>query len=164
METHASLASLPTELYATILDQINPAELQESTLALRLAIPRSPVPLHQLFKHIRITSRSQVPRLWQRLDSSRKADSERAVANWVHSFHLDTFDVDADVLYKYGLLPALICRNNSNSVACASALRLIPQIRYLHLNIGTTFAPEHLDDIFRKPKDYLKCLSLRFRP
>lgn len=101
MSNNTSLVHLPTELYEAILDQMDPAELQKSTFALRLAIPRSPVPLHQLFKHMRITSRGQVPKLWQRLELSKKVDGvDRAAANWVQSFELDTFDVDADVLYK----------------------------------------------------------------
>lgn len=101
MSATSSLAYLPTELYEAILDQIDPTELQKVTLALRLALPRSPVPLHQLFKHVRINSRPQVPKFWQRLEVSKKADGDRAAANWVQSFELGTFDVDADVLYKY---------------------------------------------------------------
>ncbi|KAF8324103.1 hypothetical protein DL93DRAFT_97166 [Clavulina sp. PMI_390] len=143
--TLSSLAYLPTELYEAILDQIEPAELQRTTFSLRLALPRSPVPLHQLFKHVVITSRAQTPKFWLSLEASAPANGrDRAAANWVQSFELATFDVDADILYN--------------------ALSLVPRIRYLHLNIGTTFAPEHLDDIFRKPKEDLKCLSLRFRP
>lgn len=101
MPATSSLAYLPTELYEAILDQIDPTELQRVTLALRLALPRSPVPIHQLFKHVQISSRRQVPKLWQRLELSKKVDGDRAAANWVQSFELGTFDVDADVLYKY---------------------------------------------------------------
>lgn len=101
MQTYSSLAYLPTELYESILDQIDPTELQQSTLALRLAIPRSPVPIHQLYKHVKITSRAQIPKLWQKLELSKRADGERAVSNSIQSFELDSFDADADVLHKY---------------------------------------------------------------
>lgn len=104
LSASSSLAYLPTELYEAILDQIDPTELQKVTLALRLALPRSPVPMHQLFRHARINSRHQVPKFWQRLELSKRADGDRAAANWVRSFELGTFDVDADVLYKYAHL------------------------------------------------------------
>lgn len=45
-----------------------------------------------------------------------------------------------------------------------SAIRLLPDLRHIHLNIGTTFAPEHFDDLFKNPQTDLHLLSLRFRP
>lgn len=100
MARHASLAHLPTELYEYILDQVEPEDLQETTLALRRALLHSPVPVHQLFKHVKLTSRGQIPKLWQRLETSQIQDGDRPVTHWVQSFNLDTFDSDADVLYK----------------------------------------------------------------
>lgn len=103
-KTGSLLAYLPTELYEAILEQIDPTELQRSTYALRLALPRSPIPSHQLFKHVRISSRNQIPKLWHSLELSRKADGdERAAAHWIQSLNLETFDVDADILNKYAL-------------------------------------------------------------
>jgi hypothetical protein len=103
MWSYTSLAELPTELYEAILDQVHPSELQKSTRALCLAIPTASVPLHHLYKHVLITARSQIPRLWRTLELSRKEDGERVVALWIKSFYLNTFDTDADILYKYAL-------------------------------------------------------------
>lgn len=101
MRSYTSLAELPAELYDAILDQVHPSELQKSTLALCLAIPRAPVPRRHLYKHILITSRPQILRLWRKLELSKKKDGEQTVARWVKSFCLNTFDADADMLYKY---------------------------------------------------------------
>ena len=167
MRPYTSLAELPAELYEAILDQIHPSELQKSTLALYLAVPMASVPLHHLYRHVLITARSQIPRLWRKLESSRKRVSERAVAHWVKSFCLDTFDADADILCKYAFVLWRSCvRWLLTTYVChlPSTIQLIPRIKFLHLNIGTTFGPEHLDDIFKGPQAHLSYLSLRFRP
>ncbi|KAF8336840.1 uncharacterized protein EI90DRAFT_3043804 [Cantharellus anzutake] len=43
-------------------------------------------------------------------------------------------------------------------------MELFSQLKYLHLNIGTTFSPEHLNDLFKRAQTALKHMSLRFRP
>lgn len=45
-----------------------------------------------------------------------------------------------------------------------SALRCLPDIETLSLNMGTNFAPEHLEEMFEDARPTLKRLELRFRP
>ncbi|KAG9052667.1 hypothetical protein FS842_009437, partial [Serendipita sp. 407] len=65
-------------------------------------------------------------------------------ASWVHTFHSDPWIVDAQIL--------------------ADLLGILSNIEELSLNIGTTFAPEHFDDIFSIARPSLKSLSIIFRP
>ena len=165
MRRYTSLAELPAELYEAILDQLDPSELQRSTLALCLAIPRAPVSRDYLYRHIIISSRSQTQKLWRRLELSKNEDGEWAVTRRIKSFCLNTFDTDADVLYKYTLFHfPQKSKSIADNMLKLSAIQLIPRIQFLHLNIGTTFGPEHLDDLFKRPQRHLSYLSLRFRP
>ncbi|KAF9511017.1 hypothetical protein BS47DRAFT_1280055, partial [Hydnum rufescens UP504] len=138
------IASLPPELYIVILTHIPPAELQTTAWALSTALPCSPIPLHHLYQHIHIDTKRQLPRLWRKLNLSTPESEDHHESNWIQSFELRAWDPDADVL--------------------VNTVQLIPQLQYLHLNIGTTFAPEHLEDLFKKPQQSLRLLSLRFRP
>ena len=133
-----SLSQLPTELYAAIIRQFDQEDHKPSLLALSRAIPFSPVPVHTLFEDIRLKSSWQVTGLYLRL---RKHPEDIA---YVRTFALESWTVDADILV--------------NLVA------LLPNIRELTLFVGPNFAPEHLEDLFKKPRSHLKCLSLRFRP
>jgi hypothetical protein len=64
--------------------------------------------------------------------------------NWVKDFGVVTWTVDADVL--------------------VNLLGILPRISSLLLFVGPNFAPEHLEEIFDKPRQDLRLLSLRFRP
>jgi hypothetical protein len=96
-----SLAHLPTELYDAILAHVNPAHRQETTLALLAAIPRSPVPVDHLFRHVQLHQRAQIPQLWRRLAVSSAEQGSLREPNWVRSFELQGWDSDADVLVKW---------------------------------------------------------------
>jgi hypothetical protein len=65
-------------------------------------------------------------------------------ANWVVSLDSASWNVDAQIL--------------------ADLIFLLPNLERLSLNVGTTFAPEHLDDIFKHPRLNLVSLNLVFRP
>ncbi|KAG0704413.1 hypothetical protein DFH29DRAFT_801905 [Suillus ampliporus] len=132
------LDRLPVELYTAIVSHLPADSLQQDVLALTRAIPRSPVPIYHLFEHIRLKHARQIIQLYRRL---RNAIDER---NWVKDFGVVTWTVDADVL--------------------VNLLGILPRISSLLLFVGPNFAPEHLEEIFHKPRQDLRLLSLRFRP
>ncbi|KDQ18222.1 hypothetical protein BOTBODRAFT_171882 [Botryobasidium botryosum FD-172 SS1] len=134
----APLVLLPAELYSAILSHIPADELQRTILSLTRALPRSPIDQEALFRDIRIERAEQVIQLNRRL----RLDAE--AATWVKHFFLGTWNADADVLI--------------------SLIKMLPQLLTLHLNIGVTFAPEHLEALFERPLSPLQSLSLRFRP
>ncbi|KAH7930491.1 hypothetical protein BV22DRAFT_52794 [Leucogyrophana mollusca] len=135
-----SLDDLPPELYSAILDQL-PLDwriVQQTLLSLTRAVPRSPIPIYQLFERVCIKNTEQAVQLYRRL---RGATEE---ASWVHNFALEAWTVDADVI--------------------VNLLSILPQISVLCLFIGPNFSPEHLEEIFEKPRSTVSHLSLRFRP
>ncbi|OAX44466.1 hypothetical protein K503DRAFT_765080 [Rhizopogon vinicolor AM-OR11-026] len=133
------LDNLPAELYTAIFSHLPADSLQQDVLALTRAIPRSPVPIYHLFEHIRLKDARQVIRLYRRLHSATSDEK-----NWVKDFGVVTWTVDADVL--------------------VNLLDILPRISSLLLFVGPNFAPEHLEEIFDKPRQDLRLLSLRFRP
>ncbi|KAG2154611.1 hypothetical protein DEU56DRAFT_370959 [Suillus clintonianus] len=132
------LDELPAELYAAIISHLPADSLQQDVLALTRVCPRSPVPTHSLFEHIRLKHAQQIVQLYRRLHN---ATDER---KWVKDFGIVTWTVDADVL--------------------VNLLEILPSISSLLLFVGPSFAPEHLEEIFHKPREDLRFLSLRFRP
>ncbi|KAI9057064.1 hypothetical protein FKP32DRAFT_1584592 [Trametes sanguinea] len=133
-----SLDSLPPELLYDIVLHIKPEDLKPSLLALSRAIPRSSVPTFLLFEKIRITRREQVFQLYRRL---RDAPEDAAR---VREFAFESWTVDADIF--------------------VNLVGLMPSLTYFKLFVGPNFAPEHLEEIFEKPRPCLKYLSMRFRP
>lgn len=99
-----SLDYLPTELYDAILSHVHPAERQDTTLALSLAIPKSPVPIDHLFRHVHVHQRSQVPKLWRRLTINAAGEKHLREPHWVQSFQLEGWDPDADVAIKSAII------------------------------------------------------------
>lgn len=132
------LDRLPAELYSAIISHLPADSFQQDVLALTRAIPRSPVPIHHLLERIRLKHAQQIVQLYTRL---RNATDER---NLVKDFGVVTWTVDADVL--------------------VNLLGILPRISSLLLFVGPYFTPEHLEDIFHKPREDLRFLSLRFRP
>lgn len=132
------LDGLPAELYSAIVSHLPADSFQQDVLALTRAIPRSPVPIRHLFERIRLKHAQQAVQLYSRL---RNATDER---NWVKDFGMVIWTVDADVL--------------------VNLLGILPRISSFLLFVGPNFAPEHLEEIFHKPRDDLRFLSLRFRP
>lgn len=144
----ACFADLPSELFSGVLDEVDPEDLQSTTLALTKAIPNAPISLHHLFRHIRLTRQNQPWLLHQRVRLNQGQENGRTSRFvdplWVRSFRWLGWTVDADVLINL--------------------LDILSGIQDLHINVGTTFAPEHLEDMFRNPRPDLQRLSLRFRP
>ena len=133
---------LPTELYGAILRQLAKDDRTSTTLALTRAIPRSPVPRAYLFETIRLHKAKQVLLLYQHLRRAGGTESQEAA--WVREFILDAWTVDAQIV--------------------VNLLELLPRIRVLTLSIGTSFMPEHLEEVFQAPRVDLLALFVRFRP
>ncbi|KZT02509.1 uncharacterized protein LAESUDRAFT_716908 [Laetiporus sulphureus 93-53] len=134
----APIESLPPELYTHILSHIPSEDLQQTVLALTRAAARSPIPIYHLFERVRLRHGDQVIQLYRRL----RKNSEDAA--WVRHFSLECWTVDADVV--------------------VNLLALLAKLRELTLFIGPFFAPEHLEEMFQKPMEELRFISLRFRP
>ncbi|PIL31547.1 hypothetical protein GSI_06249 [Ganoderma sinense ZZ0214-1] len=133
-----SLDNLPVELYLAIISHFHSDDCQQSLLSLSRAIPRSPVPTHILFEKIRLRHSGQIFQLYLRLRRSPE-DIPR-----VRSISLESWTVDAD---KF-----------------VNLMALLPTMERLSMNIGTNFAPEHMEEIFHGPKEGLQFVSMRFRP
>jgi hypothetical protein len=129
--------NLPAELYTAIFSHLPANSLQQDVLALTRAIPRSPVPIHHLFERVRLKNARQVIQLNHRLHNTTEEKT------WVKDFGVVTWTIDADVL--------------------VNLLGVLPRISSLLLFVGPNFAPEHLEEIFHKPRQDLRNLSLRFR-
>jgi hypothetical protein len=113
-----SLDACPSEIYSTILSNIPGSELAATTYALICALPRAPIPLSHLFEFVYVRRASQVFPLYKRLRKSPEAA-------WVKELHLQTWAVDADLV--------------------VGLLRLLKDLRVLHMWIGPNFAPEHME-------------------
>ncbi|KAI8981209.1 hypothetical protein BD414DRAFT_538030 [Trametes punicea] len=133
-----SLDGLPPELLFDIVSHFEPDYFQQSLLALSRAIPRSAVPTHLLLEKIRLTRGEQVFQLYRRL---RDAPEDAAR---VREFAFEAWTVDADIF--------------------VNLMHLLPSLMYLKMFVGPNFAPEHLEEIFQRPRTQLQYLSLQFRP
>ncbi|KAH7881188.1 uncharacterized protein C8R40DRAFT_1076912 [Lentinula edodes] len=148
-------SSLPAEIYAAFIEQLDEPDVRATLLALTRAIPRSPVPRYQLFRRINITKADQLISLYQRI-RPRKQDIEHHgedPCKWVQGLYLETWTADAEIVLNL--------------------LTLLPNLEALTIWIGPkNFTPEHLEELFSVDRGgrSLRCvenllyLSLRFRP
>jgi len=141
-----SFNTLPTELYDAIFEQVPTAELQETVLATTRAIPSAPVSLHHLFRCVHLRAPEQAILLYRRLRNPKHtASAAIATAGWVKEFSLEMWSVDAEIVINL--------------------VRLLPNLQALTIWVGpSSFAPEHLEELFSKPLLSLRYLALRFRP
>ncbi len=65
-------------------------------------------------------------------------------AQWVQILSSEVWETDAQIL--------------------ADLIGLLPNLLKISLSVGTTFAPEHLDDMFESPRPDLLSLDITFRP
>ena len=138
-----SFETLPAELYDAIFYQVPAAALQETVLATTRAIPLAPVPLHHLFRCVRLRRPEQTILLYRRLRIS--LTEREQTAGWVKEFSLETWSVDAEIVINI--------------------VRLLPNLHALTIWVGpNSFAPEQLEELFSKPLLGLHYLALRFRP
>ncbi|KZT55651.1 hypothetical protein CALCODRAFT_556344 [Calocera cornea HHB12733] len=143
----ATLATLPAELYTHILSFVPPSQSSSTTLSLTRAIPRSPVPQHNLFTHVVLTKNGQLLLLYLRLTRGRgEEEKERRERerNWVRGFELKEWKYDPEVMIN--------------------TLHLLPRLQTLTIWIGYNCAPEHIADLFiSRSVPELESISLRFR-
>jgi len=138
----------------------NLEERKSCTVALSQALPRSPVchsrpwghatvglifvqvPFRWIYNEIRLTTSRSISLLYQHL---RRCGGIRSVqAQWVESLASEVWDADAQIL--------------------ADLFGILPNVRKVALSVGTTFAPEHLEEMFHNPRPELLSLSITFRP
>jgi len=132
---------LPAELWLSVLSYIPPNVLQQTTLSLTRALPRSSISQRPLFEHVVITEAIQILQLFLRLKNSGNRKDE---LKWVRTFVMKVWDVDANVLINL--------------------LDVLPCLEELHLRIGPAFTPEHVQELLKKPKPSLRVLNIRLRP
>ncbi|KAG8745037.1 hypothetical protein FRC10_009011 [Ceratobasidium sp. 414] len=141
------LSDLPSDIYTTILSHIPPPDRQQAVLNLSRALPRSPVPTHQIYEHIIIHTPHAVLDLYHIFRTTRRGQEHQQLYNpssRVKSICVRTWAPDADLV--------------------ANLLALLPNVPVVQLCVGTTYGPEHLQEIFVKPRLELRSLQLRFRP
>ncbi|EJT99497.1 hypothetical protein DACRYDRAFT_117737 [Dacryopinax primogenitus] len=147
MPTMATLSTLPAELYTHILSFVPPSQSSSTTLSLTRAIPRSPVPQHNLFTHVVLTKKGQLLQLYLRLTRGKgEEEKERRERErrWVKGFELREWKFDPDVLINTVLI--------------------LPRLQTLTIWIGYNCAPEHIAEIFlSRSFPELESISLRFR-
>ncbi|KAJ1302617.1 hypothetical protein OPQ81_002934 [Rhizoctonia solani] len=140
-----TLSGLPSDVYAVILSHVPPPERQRAVLNLSRALPRSSVPTNQIFNHIIVYTSAAVIHLCNHF--RQRKDYQTHVYNpseLVKSISVRAWFVEADLV--------------------VDLLALLPSVPIIHMSIGTTYAPEHLRDIFASPRPALRTLQLRFKP
>lgn len=139
------LSRLPPDIYAVILSFVPPLDRQKAVLNLSRAVPRSPVPTHQIYEHIILHTPRAVLYIYQ-LFRKRKAEQAELYnpSEQVRSLSVRTWVPDADLV--------------------VNLFALLPSVPVIQLFVGTTYSPEHLSDVFRQPRSSLRVLQLRFKP
>ncbi|TXT07510.1 hypothetical protein VHUM_03230 [Vanrija humicola] len=141
--TGTTLADLPPELLDHILAQVPPRERQRAALALAQVLRgHAPATAH-VWAHLPVGSARQVMPLWRRL-MVEQGKARGGGAAVVKTFGMESWRGDADIL------------NN--------ALRCLPYLDTLLVNVGTNFAPEHLQEMFERPRPQMQRMEMRFRP
>ncbi|OCF44090.1 hypothetical protein I317_02043 [Kwoniella heveanensis CBS 569] len=129
---------LPPELIDDLLYQVPPNQRQVTALALKRVFPDYPISPKHLWNHLVVYRAAQLMPLW------RKLKHDEAMRRGVKTFSMQSWRGDADIL------------NN--------VMRCITSLNTLMLNIGTNFAPDHLEEMFEDPREGLEKMELRFRP
>ncbi|CAE6462534.1 unnamed protein product [Rhizoctonia solani] len=140
-----NLSDLPSEVYAVIFSHVPPLERQRAVLSLSRALPRSPVPTSQIYNHIIVYTAAAVFHLYKHF--RHRKEQEAGLYNpseLVKSINVRVWIVDADLV--------------------ANLLALLPSVPNIQMRVGTTYSPEHLHDIFTRPRLTLRTLQLRFKP
>lgn len=137
----AKLEDLPSEIYVEVLSHLRARELKNTTLALSRALPRAPIPIHLIYKDLILSTAREVALF---SDKIRKTPQSSLPRSWIHHIQICPWS----------------CSPDSQVILVTE----LPDLTSLRLNIGSTFVPEHVQDILRTPRPTLNLLSLRFRP
>ncbi|KAF7303039.1 F-box domain-containing protein [Mycena kentingensis (nom. inval.)] len=132
---------LPPEIVLEILEFIseNDPLYKATILSITRVFPNVPAN-SLLFRNIVLEHADQVAQLTRRF----LRPDWRDVVKYVKEFTWNAWMVDAELI--------------------VNLLDKLRSLRVLHISIGTTFEPEHLQEIFKSPRPDLLYLSLRFRP
>ncbi|KAL0574361.1 hypothetical protein V5O48_007603 [Marasmius crinis-equi] len=126
LKTGMPLASLPTEIYASIISHFSPDDVSNDTLSLTRALPYSPIPQGALFRSVRIRDSKQLAPFYNRL---RRSPEDEHASDLVRTFSLEAWNADAEVLLD--------------------VVHLLPNLKTLALWIGPlNFTPQHLEELF----------------
>ncbi|CAE6534598.1 unnamed protein product [Rhizoctonia solani] len=140
-----NLSDLPPEVYTVILSFVPPPERQRTVLNLSRALPRSPVPTSQIYNHIIVYTPAAVPHLYNHFRQRKGHGADLySPSELVESISVRVWVVNADLV--------------------VNLLELLPAVPTMQMCIGTTYSPEHLHDIFARPRLALRTLHLRFKP
>ncbi|CEL54256.1 hypothetical protein RSOLAG1IB_06904 [Rhizoctonia solani AG-1 IB] len=140
-----NLSDLPSEVYAVIFSHVPPLERQRAVLNLSRALPRSPVPTSQIYNHIIVYTPAAVFHLYKHFRHRKEHEAEMYnPSELVKSISVHVWIVDADLV--------------------VNLLALLPSVPNMQMCIGTTYSPEHLHDVFTRPRLALRTLQLRFKP
>jgi len=137
------LGDIPSELFAYILQFLDPTELQSTTCRLAQVFPGS-IPKDLIFHFVRIVHPPQLVRLFLRL---RQPDKP---AKWIKEMSIETWQIDADI--------------------AIGVIRQLSSLQSLKLRIGpNNFTPEHLQELLEMKAGHniwpqLEHLEIRFRP
>lgn len=104
-----TIFSLPPEILDLFLENVPPSELQRTALSIQQVFPELAVSDSHIFRHVRVTSSSQLKPLWQRLRED-KYEGEGRLIRAVRSFTMATFRGDADIMNKFVTLAFLIAQ------------------------------------------------------
>jgi hypothetical protein len=94
-----TIYDLPPEIVDLFLENVSPSELQRTALSIQQVFPELAVSESHIFRHVRVTSPSQLKPLWQRLRVD-KYEAEGRLIRAVRSFTMATFRGDADIMNK----------------------------------------------------------------
>lgn len=139
-----ALGDIPSEIFAYILQFLDPTELQSTTCCLAQAFPGSTIPKDHIFHFVRIVHPAQLVRLFLRL---RQPDKP---AKWIKEMSIETWQIDADI--------------------AIGVIRQLSSLQSLKLRIGpNNFTPEHLQELLEMKAGHniwtqLEHLEIRFRP
>ena len=153
-----AFASLPPELFDTLIEHVSPEERQRAALALRQVFPDDRISSRHLWTYMVIRRPQQLFPLWQRLKAESKLPGGGHTRD-VIAFCMESWKGDADILNKW----VSIIKQRLQSTDF-SAMRLLPDVKILMMNIGTNFAPEHLEEMFDEPRTGIRRMEMRFRP
>jgi hypothetical protein len=160
--TTTTYASLPPELWHEVLCFLPDALLQRTTAALLAALGPTATAVDRtlLYRHLVVGRPGQLGALvdeldrWDRVSPSTDDDGTDKVE-----------DEDEDERRRRRP-PSRSFRLTSwhpSPELVLAALHRLPELRLLALNIGTPFAPEHVEDALLRPRPGLGQLELRFR-
>ena len=136
---------LPSELWSCVLEQLDPRDQSSTSAALMIAFPKAPIDFKHVWTHIHLRNEIQVKALNLKLVNDREM-----------KLSLQTQPHLGQSLRHSALL--------GDPYYLINVYETLKQAHLLSIFVGPAFAPEHLKDLFRKPRSNLETLNIHFRP